>query len=879
MREEMDVHLARSTERFMARGMSEPEARLAAQREFGNVEYLQELSRDVRGGAWVASVLSDAGFALRHYLRTPLATITILLLLVLGIGVNTGLFAVVHSQLTAPPPGVPDDDALVRIRGTWRMAERAHLFRRGLSYPEIFAYREHPDVIAGVAAWTISRAVLEGAFSEWPVPVTVHYIDNGYFELLGVRPQIGGTAALRSGIPAAIIGDGLWRRHFVGSQDLVGRLIRLNGVAVSVAGVGPADFRGAEGLGTGLHVWLPLGARPAVEGGSSNDTVRSSLPETNAAPSSFALSSPDSTLFTAVARLAEGASLERANALARSISDRFAAATTDPPRGEISADVVPLRNSNAYPGGEDWAEIGAVALLALFVLLITCTNVGGLLVGLSVRRRREIGMRLSLGASRGRLIRQLVTETVVLAVAAGGLVLGVIWVLSENFGSRVAGPGVAIEWPAVGFGVALAVVAGVVFGLAPAFHATRAGLSRTVQDSGSLISASESRLHKGLVVTQIALAQPLLAALAALVLFIAAEWMAHPSREVHEQVVSLEMVGTGGSSPDDLRSALTRFARRLETLPEVVSVVPQASSYRVYNVAVSPSDVVPGRPTAPFMVREQEAPPGYFRLMEIPITRGRRFERGLDSAATSIIVASDLARELWGNANPLGRRLVHVGERGGNEEVAGVVVGVVDEAQAGPSRTANGQTRIFVPHVRVPGGLLVRIRSAAAQAIPLLRSIATTEVPEMPVSTAETMASIATRQRAQMTQAGTAVSAGGLLVLFLAALGLYAVLAFTVGQRKREIGVRAALGAGHGRIVSAFFLRGLKMTAVGLGIGLPLSIMSLHFISEAFGYRGVPLPILVGIVAVMVLAVSCLATWIPARRAARVSPMSALRVE
>jgi MacB-like periplasmic core domain len=295
MREEMELHLERARERLMARGLSRAEAETEARREFGVVERLREEGRDARGGQWLDALRQDARFALRQFARRPLSAATIVLVLGLGIGGNVALFAVLHSFVTLPPPGIARDDALVRIRRlpVWGAG---HRFASTFSQPEVQELMRHGDPFAGIGAWAHSAVVLDSATAQEGV---AFFVTDDYFRVLGVRPVLGrGLAAASvneaSDLLVAVIGHALWDQRFGRSRAVLGRTLRVNGFPVTIVGVAPPRFEGVDDVGPPSRLWLPLGARAILEGREG------------------AVASYDSTFLNVVARLRPGASIAQA---------------------------------------------------------------------------------------------------------------------------------------------------------------------------------------------------------------------------------------------------------------------------------------------------------------------------------------------------------------------------------------------------------------------------------------------------------------------------------------------------------------------------------------------------------------------------------------
>jgi len=872
MREEMDQHIERATERLMARGMGRAAAVAVARREFGVVEWITEEARDARGGRWVDATLADARFALRHFRRRPLVTATMVLVLALGIGSNVALFTLLHSVRTQPAPGIPRDDALVRIRGIQTWNARGLLVTRGMSYDEAREYAALTQLFNGVASWSASEVVLDvHNVGRDVVPGTAYHVSSNYFPLLGVR-LVAGT-----GLPVSEPADGsqasqvgvishlLWDRHFGQSPDALGRTLKVNGIEITVVGVAPPRFRGVDDRGPDLKVWLPLGARSLTE---RQDT---------AAPGGR-------NTMSVVARLQPGVDLRMTQPAVQAVAARThdGRAPGSEQFTDASADVVPLLAGNDLPRRNTrLAEQMTLGVLGLLILLIACTTAGALLAGLAVARRREIAVRLSLGAPRRRVVRQLVTESVLLSATAGALGLFVTFALTRTLGTKFAPDlQLVVAWPVLTFTVGVAVVTGIGFGLSPALHATRLAVADVLKDAAASVSAARSWLQRGLVVTQIALTQPLLVGVGTVFLIVRRDLDARPSMAVSDRVISMEFGFSMGNASVDRRAAdVERLRARIAGLPGVLRAIRNEHIIRVWTVVVHPADRVATSPTTPFRIRSRFAPPGYFELLDIPTVRGRTFEPAEElNRSPSIIIGSDFARNLWGTANPIGRRLQY-GRSESGDSTAMVVVGVVDERFAAGGE-AGDNVLVFIPW-GAPGAqsLLVRTVGPAVDMFPAIRAIAVQEAPDLPIAEMTTLAEIESGRRRVILQAGGAAAAGGLLALLLSAIGLYAVVAFAVGQRTREIGIRTALGAQRRKLILDFFASGLRLSLNGLVLGLPLSLIAVRVISLQVGAPYASTPVLAGMIGVLVIVVASVATWIPARRAAGVDPLIALRSE
>jgi putative ABC transport system permease protein len=827
--------------------------------------------QQARGVRWIDSAVTDFRFGLRHVARRPISALTIVLVLALGIGFNAAIFLLLYSFVNSPPASIMPDDSQVRIRGISRGMGRPTIGRE-FSYPEYREYAAQQKLFSSVAAWTSLDAALDvGGEQERLVSGAATYVTANYFQVLGVRPILGaGLPTDVSDTPpspplVAVISHVVWERHFDRAPDIVGRTLKVNGVPVTIAGVAPRRFVGARTGGSQVRVWVPLGARPVLQRGTS-----------------FDLGSYDAATFGIVARLQPGVTPEQTLPTVEAIAARAAREATRMASGDArSTDVVPLRADNYFPpSGETPGIAGRVItlMIPLIILAITCTNVSALQAALAVARRREIAVRLSLGASRRRVVRQLVTESVLLAVAAGAVGLFVVWALWRLFDSSIPDLQLMLDWRAFAFTFGIALATGVLFGLSPALHATRLAVSEGLKDTASgVVVAARSRLQSALVIAQIAFTQPALLLMGSLILTIASNLPQLPSTLVADRVLDVRFNTNPryGALDQKREDTLGRLQERLAALPGVATIVPQENDDEFFQVAVHPDDAVSGTDAVGrFLVRSHAAPAGYFSLMGIPIVRGRDFDAGDRSDGRAMVIGADLARRLWGSTDPIGRRLMTAGP---NRRSPGpfVVVGVVDE----PARDHDAP-RIFAPSLRITGHFLIRTHGPADAVIPVVRSIAMAEAPDLPLMSARTLAAIEAGERNSIVRLITAASGGGAVALFLAAIGLYSVVAFAVGQRIREIGIRTALGAGKHQVVGLFLFRGLRLSVAGLAIGLTLSLIAVRLMAAAQG-EDPPAGILwvTTLVAVVVIGVALLATWIPARRAARIDPLHALRVD
>jgi putative ABC transport system permease protein len=792
--------------------------------------------------------------------------------LALGIGGHSFQLSMLLAVIKRPPPGLSEDVPLVRLRGMYRAKNETDWHDRALWYAEVREIEALPKTFAAVAAWTPGRVVgnVPGALDD--ATVHVHFVTDGYFPTLGIRVTHG------PGLPTGAQGDrpqlvgvisyAMWEDVF-NRAEITDRTVRLNGIAVRIGGVAPPAFTGALAVENRRMMWLPLASRATV--------IRT--------PDSSAYASLDSAYFYVAGRLRPGVTPERATAAARVVSSRVAARVVPPPPPGATtsyvygSDVVPLRGITAVES--DMPLILTIwTVLTMLVLLVVCTNVSGLVISAAVGRRQEIAIRLSLGASRGRVIRQLLTESVLLSLTGAALGLLVFRAIIAAMSHIPEVDRIKPDLETVGFTMLVATGTGILFGLAPAFHATRRGFAEVLK-STEQGATRRSRMHQAFVVAQIVLTQPLLVLIASMV----GEMMVNDRASLpagipdHVLQIEVDMWSIPGSAADR-SAALARLVRRISATPGVVQVVPGPDPLRSATLTVRTEDRGPvERANDPIKVDMMLTKQGYFELLGVPLLRGNDLPPA-DTGRTAII-SSDLARALWGNADPIGRRFRQTLPTPLPNDF--VVTGVYDSRHL-PSGAE--RARIYRSVKDWPArSYLIRTAGPATSLVDTLRRIAREELPSAPIEQALTLAQIDAKRTKSAQTARLAAAGCAVLVLLLASIGLYGIVALSVGQRRREIGVRMALGAQPGQVIGLFYRSGVTLGAVGLFIGLPISLLAARLLprmAEQGGNSNFHAPNLVIVGAVVggvVLVVASVATLIPASRAATVNPVTALRAE
>lgn len=831
--------------------------------------------------ALLQSVASDVRFALRYFSRHKATTAIIVVVLALATGANTLIFSVFQGQFLRPAPQVPRDPAHALVwmqerttpTGSWKLID--------LGGTQLEQLAERRETFTSVAAWVEEYAILSGGDSAGTRNAPVTFVTPNYFTTLGIpitrgrdllQESDGSFTADLSAVMAEIAAVQL----FGSAERALGRRLLVNKIPVEIVGIAPRRFRGATRDDVEPVLFIPMSARSELIGSPArwmdDDTHR---------------------VLRAFARLAPGASFTQATAVAQQVAIATLPDSADRVGMTRMADV---RHLGAVPPWEAGVELVLVFTLigfvGLLILLVGWMNVSALMVAAAVARRREMAVRLALGASRVRIIRQLVTEsTIISIVGATGGAIGAFWLLSVAMAQVVEGVNIAPDVKTFAFVFALAVATGILFGLSPALHATR-GVAGALRDSGQG-ATRKSRTQQRLVIAQIALSQPLLVVLLMLLYIVSADYQPL-APETSREVIS----ATFQPNLDPKQAALgphlvEQLIPRIASRPEVYAVVPASAAFDVRGVDVPNRERrIAVQDQVPAELHLHGAAPGWFGVLDVPILLGRDVMLA-DTASTDrpVVIGADLAQALYGDANPVDQILSSPSLSDGDQPaIAMRVVGVYDSRvtvpgmpRAGTTSHANVPYRIYTAYGKAwqKNRLLVRTRGPAAGYLPDLQRFAIAEVPELPVSSIQTLQQIDEQDLRVAVQRSLLAALGGLMALALASLGLYGVVALSVRQRMREIGIRIALGAEPMQVARMFLESGVKSAVLGLAIGLPITLAVLQVLI-AQGEMRMPatLPIVFGVViAGMLVVVAAIATWIPARRAAQVDPGLTLRAE
>lgn len=820
------------------------------------------------GSLTLPTVASDIRLALRQIARAPLFSGVLITVIALGIGINTGMLTTLNEYAWRPAPGIVSDGRLARLIPKAARGQDDRLVEARLSYPDIQDLRERREVFAEVAAWDgTSLAVDFGSGAE---SVNAYYVTANYLPILGVAMAAGTgfpDGADQSAAPMVVIGHSLWMTHFGGSPEAIGKTIRIMNLSFTIVGVAPPRFVGVDVLRLGsASIWVPLGARALLAPETGDDLRRR-----------------ETVFLEGVVRLAPGVSASQVNPLTAVLAARLAQQEPESHRRLV---IRAERLAGMPQEDSDIRELViAFFVVVALVVVITCTNVSALLLGRAVARRREIGVRLAIGATRPRIIRQMLTEALVLA-SAGALLGLVLYTITVKIAYATIPEIVHGLDPAPDtffFAAVFALVATIAFGLAPALHASRADIGEVIKNSGTN-QVRGTRLQATFVVVQLACSIPALV-VTSLVLTDMRRGMSDAAAPASVLTMySKVAAGPGPGSRDSVAAAaaatFTRVRQRLEAVPGVQSVGVYAMEYVIAGRWEELWFEAPDGSGAGPRIRQFHVSPGYFATRDIPLLKGRDIGREEDQpGSVAVVIDQKVASRLWPGADPIGRRLVRRSDLSG-ESTALVVIGVAGRA---PYEDVERAPRVYVPIATAKAlrgvDISVRTSGVARPFVTPIRAAIQEIEPLATVGNVSTLAEQSAGRRREALLSNLAAFAVGAAVLLLASLGLYGIIAFAVAQRTREIGVRLAMGATSGDVVRHFFKGGLKVTAIGLAIGLPATVAAIVVVKASLLGFTVQKVAAVTLVVPVLIAIAALASWLPARRAGRVDPLDALRSE
>lgn len=859
LEEEMQFHLEMKSEENRQAGMEPLEARYAAERQFGNQTLLQEVSREMWAVRSIETLAQDLRYGARMLLKNPGFTLIGVLTLGLGIGANTAIFTVVNAVLLQPLP-FHEPERLVRV---WRSSADGD--RSGLSFPDFADIRAQQTVFERMAAWRSSECTLTGQGD--PVNLRGVAVTAELFPLLGVAPQLGRSFTPeedQAGNRAVILSQSLWQNRFNSDPNVIGKNVTIDSQSYNVAGVMPAGFKFPI-QNDPVDLWLSLAAD--AEG---------------RAPITAARGYP---AFSVIGRLEPNVTAPQAEDSLRVIVHNLA-------RQHTLSDFASSR-ARVLPYHEEVVRNVRLGLLLMFgavgcVLAVACANVANLLLQRATTRRREIAIRAALGAGRGRILRQLLTESLLLALSGGAIG----WLLAM-WGTKLLislapiglprAPESGLDMRVVGFAVLVSLATGVIFGLAPALQAAKADLNEALKDSAKGSSRRSNRFRNALIVVEVALTLMLLVCSGLLLNSFLRLQRVDPGFDTHNVLTfRIDLPATRYSQQTQVAPFYQQLISRLEAAPGVKSVSaisdPPLSSYRdLTGFSIEGIATTPDKPF-PYIADWRAVTPGYFETMGMRLIKGRDFTPRDEPRSTQVAIINEtLARRYFPNQDPLGKRIMP----GVGGSLMREIVGVVSDSKHASLREAPPPT-IILPHEQLPHPsmtLVVRAANDPNNLIGVVQKEAQALDSELPVFNIRTLDQYVDFSVAKPKFSALLVGLFAGLALILSCIGLYGVMSYAVAQRTRELGIRMALGAQTRDVLKLVVRQGMWLTLLGAAIGVAGAIALTRMIkSWLFGVSPTD-PLTFAAAALLLAIVALLSCWVPARRAAKVDPMTALRFE
>jgi putative ABC transport system permease protein len=855
--DELAHHLDLAAAEHERRGLSPAEARAAAMRQLGNVPLLQDRGYDVRGGGVVEATLRDARFAFRLMRRQPAFSLIALMTIALGIGATSTIFGVANGVLLKPLP-YPDAGRLAMV---WMNNQRLPLREDWHSLPNIQDYRDANKSFEAIAVYRNRSMNLTGAGEAQMLTGAAN--SPNLFSVLGVQPHRGRVFTDAEDRPeqdgVVVLSYGLWKRAFGGDDGVVGRSVVLNGRSRQVIGVMPEGFAFPS---ASTEFWTPL------------------------APTEQLRTSRNSLWLMAIGRLKPGVGVPQAQAdleiINADILRRFPAQDGYGIYTVGYHDQLVARTRPAII-----ALLGAVG----FLLLIACVNVANLLLSRASVREREVALRTAIGAGRMRLIRQLLTESALLAIVGGMVGVGLAWLGMRTLVAtappelpRLADITLDVRVIAFTFGIAL--LTGLVFGLVPALQISRTGLGQALKEGGRSSSFGVGRaVRRALVVVQVALALVLLTGAGLMVQsFLRLQRVDIGFDPANVLTLEVTLAGQSYQQPPEVNGFFTRLVDGVRAVPGVDSAA-LISALFLSSTPNSTAFNIEGRPV--FTAAESvEVPfdsvsPGYFSTMGIPVKEGREFTASDSAQAGLVAIINDtMARRFWPNESPIGRRFTY-GQPGGPNTQWWTIVGVVgDTRRVGYDAPIRPET--YVPLAQQPSRSMMLVVRSAKDPISLaasIRGVVASIDAAQPVHDVATVEQLLGNLTAERRLNTILFGLFACVAALLAAAGIYGVIAYSVEQRTRELGVRLALGAKPREVFSLVLKEGLVLAVIGVIAGVVSAFGATQVMRSLLYDTSATDPATYAAMATMALLVALIACLVPALRATRVDPLTALRAD
>jgi len=862
MREEIDDYLAAETAANVHSGLTPDEARRRALIKFGSVETFKESYRDQQGVPAIEHLLQDVRIALRRMWKTPGFTIAAVATLALGLGLTSAVMSLAYALFLRPLP-VDEAERLVFVDTT--RADRPVTSGFGFSYPDYVYYRDHARAFSELAAH-YSTSPMSVVTPGGPVSVSGAVVTANYFTLLRLTPRAGRFFSDDEDLvpgrdPVAILGYDFWRTRFAEDPGVIGTTVRINGTAFTVIGIAPEDFHGLYAGFEPNVVWIPtamFGVGYRYCDGLSRGCAMVGL----------------------VGRLAADTTIDQAQAelagLMRQLQMLYPESLTG--RGVW---VRPARGIRILEQARNVPIVVLLSAAAGLVLLVASANVAGLLLARGLRRRKEIAIRLAIGASRGRLIRLLLVESVMLAAAGGVAGLQIALWATDVLRMYFSHLDLSLEPRVVLIGLGVALFTGVATGIAPALQSTRPDMALAMKEGTPVAGRSRSIVREGLIVVQVALSVLLLGAGG---LLVRSFFMLHRGPGFDPDRVAIVRLRPSlvGFTSERAWTYQREVIERLEALPGILAASPASApaSWRARPATPARRPGDSPDPLHAYEVGTAVVGARYFKTLGVGVSEGREFDdRDTADGPRVAIVNMTLARHFWPNGGAVGSQMIVWDEL---VEVVGVVKDLQWTSafeQADPvaylnfwqQNRGNRVAQDSRTHISVAG-------DANAMLAAIQRTIAAVD-PDVPMSEAGSLSARLDSEFANVGAARTMVVTFGTLALGLSMIGLYAALAFAVGERTREIAIRLALGASRANVGGLVFRRGMAIVSLGIAAGLAACTITSPFLAHLLYGVSPRDPLAIAIGPVVLIVVAALAISLPARRAMQQNPIIALRAE
>jgi macrolide transport system ATP-binding/permease protein len=864
MEEELRFHIAERAADLQRSGVPMEEAERRAQLEFGGMENYKEQCRETRRFHGIHGLFADLRFGLRMLWHSPGFSILAILCLTLGIGANAAVFSWVEGILFRPYPAVAHQERLFALTGTARGDPDA----TDLSWPDFLDLRRSCTLFDSFIVTKITGTTL--SIGDRAEVSAGSIVSANYFDAIGVHPILGrgfepGEDSGRSAHRVTVISYQLWQGRFKGDPQIIGETQRLNGVLHTIVGVAPKGFYGTF-VGWAMQFWVPASMEEIFEAGG------------------YKLEDRGARWIEAYARLKPGVTLEQAQQEIAAVAKRLEKDYPDTNRGR-SIKLWPLWQTPFNNANTLLPTLEIMLVVVVFVLLIACANVGNLLLVRSFARRHEMTVRLAVGAGRGRLVRQLVTEGLILAAfgAAGGLLVAhwgrhaLVLLLPARGGQVMHLPG-EIDWRVLALSAGVCLIATLLLGLVPAMQTRDLDVSSALkaESAGVVGSGRRAWIRSGLVVMQVSLSFVLLVGAGLLLQSLRRIRNTSPGFSTHEVLdTTVNLVQAGYDAPR-AQNFQDQFLDRVKALPGVESAAFARMTPLSYGSFSSTPIAVDGYQPPPDeqpIVQYNEVGPDYFVTMGIPLMSGREFTRADDEKSVLVAIVNEtMAAKYWLGRNPIGERV----------QVKGrwmQVVGVAKDSKYQSVRETP-QPFFYVPlrqNFARGSGLNIRTRlSSKTMAAALLREVHALDR-NLALFEVITLQEQVDRSTSPQFVAVTLVGVLGGLALLLAAIGLYGVMSYAVSQSTRELGLRMALGATPSHLLRLVMSRGLALTAAGIVGGTAAALASTRLLGYLLYNVSPRDPLSFGSAFLVITIASLAACFLPAWRATRTDPLQALR--